>query len=176
MQCPFIPTICSSCLLPNLCLCYRADFEVQPRVKLKCHRFCAQVAEAAAQYSSNQSEDSGKHEAALYAALAGHLKQILPVCHTRADILWAYTRSWLESQVDKHLADGNDKGDVVASLRLGMDAVASTKRDHPEEVHRVVLDDVAAFWPPTRCDLTCMTSALVSLCNNRLQCAVCNAS
>ena len=120
-------------------------------IAASCH-FCSQVAEAAAQHSNHQSEESGKHEAALYAALAGHLKQVLPVCQTRADILWAYTRSWLECQVDKHLADGNDKGNLVTGLRLGMDAVASTKRD--EEVHRVVCDDVAGFWPPARSDLT----------------------
>ncbi|KAL3133860.1 hypothetical protein ABBQ32_008326 [Trebouxia sp. C0010 RCD-2024] len=108
---------------------------------------CYQVAEAAAQHASHLSEASGKHEAAVYSTLAGHLHRILPVCHASADILWAYTRCWLESQVDQHLAKSSDKGDLAKGLRLGKDAVAATQRDHPEEVRRVVLDDVADFWP-----------------------------
>lgn len=112
------------------------------------NQFCGpQVAEAAAQHCSHLSESSGKHEAAVYGALAGHLQRILPVCHNRADILWAYTRCWLESQVDRHLADSSGKGDLASGLRAGKDAVAST---HPQEVHRVVLDDVNDFWPPSR--------------------------
>ena len=113
-----------------------------------------QVAEAASQHSSPASEDSGKHEAAVYAALSGYLNRILPVCHTRADILWAYTRSWLETQVDRSLAVKGNASELTAGLRLGQDAVAVTKRDHPEEVHCIVLDDVEAFWPPDRCGLT----------------------
>lgn len=111
---------------------------------------CPQVAEAAAQHSSHLSEASGKHEAAVYGTLAGHLNRILPVCHASADILWAYTRCWLESQVDQRLAESSDQGDLADGLRLGKDAVAATQRDHPEEVRRVVLDDVADFWPSSR--------------------------
>ena len=101
------------------------------------------------------SESSGKHEAAVYGALAGHLQRILPVCHTRADILWAYTRCWLESQVDRHLADSSGKGDLVSGLRVGKDAVAGTQ---PQEVHRVVLDDVSDFWPPSRYQVVYLVS------------------
>ena len=115
-----------------------------------CACWCAQVAEAAAQHGSHLSETSGKHEAAVYGTLAGHLHRILPVCHASADILWAYTRCWLESQVDQRLAESSDKGDLANGLRLGKDAVAATQRDHREEVHRVVLDDVADFWPCSR--------------------------
>lgn len=90
----------------------------------------------------------------MYGALAGHLQQVLPVCHTRADVLWAYIRCWLESQVDRHLAESLGKGGLVNGLRVGKDAVACTQQGRPEEVHRVVLDDVADFWPPSRYRLT----------------------
>ena len=123
-----------------------------------------QVAEAAAQQCSHQSEDAGKHEAALYGALAGHLQRILPVCHTRADVLWAYTRCWLESQVDRHLAESSGKGDLVSGLQVGKDAVASTQQGCPEEVHKVVLDDVADFWPPSRYCLVQLYSCLYLIC------------
>lgn len=127
---------------------------------------CPQVAEAAAQHASHLSEASGKHEAAVYSTLAGHLHRILPVCHASADILWAYTRCWLESQVDQHLAKSSDKGDLAKGLRLGKDAVAATQRDHPEEVRRVVLDDVADFWPCSRyhTDLLAAGPVPVSFC------------
>lgn len=100
----------------------------------------------------------------MYGALAGHLQRILPVCHTRADILWAYTRCWLESQVDSHLSENSDKGDLVSGLRLGQDAVASAQREHPEEVHRVVLDDVANFWPPSRYQIIYLELDLYPFC------------
>lgn len=111
-----------------------------------------QVAEAAAGNSSS-SETAGRHEAALYAALAGHVHKVLPVCQTRADVLWAYTRSWLETQVDKQLAENQedqDNADLRAALRVGVDAVASVRHDHLQEVHKVVLDDITGFWPPSR--------------------------
>ena len=120
---------------------------------VKEHAADSQVAEAAAEHCSLLSEASGKHEAALYGALAGHLQKVLPVCHTRADVLWAYTRCWLESQVDRHLAESSGKGDLVRGLQVGKDAVASTKQGRPEEVHRVVLDNVVDFWPPSRYEL-----------------------
>ena len=111
------------------------------------------MAEAAADSGSQASEASGQHEAALYATLAGHLRKVLPACQTRADILWAHTRCWLEAQVDKQLAANQDQddSDLQAALSVGVDAVAATRRDRPEEVHKVVLDDVTGFWPPSRC-------------------------
>ena len=123
---------------------------------------CLQVAEAAADNSSQVTEASGQHEAALYATLAGHLHKVLPVCQTRADVLWAYTRCWLEAQVDRQLAAGQDQddSDLHAALSVGTDAVAATRRDRPEEVHKVVLDDVTGFWPPSRywfCHAKCST-------------------
>lgn len=82
---------------------------------------------------------------------------MLPVCQTRADVLWAHTRCWLEGQVDRQLAAGQDQddSDLHAALSVGVDVVAATQRDRPEEVHKVVLDDVAGFWPPSRYLLQC---------------------
>lgn len=98
----------------------------------------------------------------MYGALAGHLHRVLPVCHASADILWAYTRCWLESQVDQHLAESLEKGDLANGLRLGKDAVASTQHNHPEEVHRVVLDDVADFWPSCRYHIHLLVAGAVN--------------
>jgi len=112
------------------------------------------VAETAAESHHQSSEMAGRHEAALYATLAGHLAKILPVCQTRADFLWAHSRCWLEAQVDKQLAAGQDQddSDLHAALSAGLDAVGSTRHAQPEEeVHSIVLDDVTAFWPPSRC-------------------------
>ncbi|KAL0039521.1 hypothetical protein WJX77_000542 [Trebouxia sp. C0004] len=114
---------------------------------------CYQVAEAAAESHHQSSEMAGKHEAALYATLAGHLGKILPVCQTRADFLWAHSRCWLEAQVDQQLAASQDQDDsgLRAALSVGLDAVASTRHAQPEEeVHSIVLDDITAFWPPSR--------------------------
>jgi hypothetical protein len=45
-----------------------------------------------------------KHEAAVYAALCGHLQNMLPVCSSWEDAAWAFCRAWLEQQVDRGLA------------------------------------------------------------------------
>jgi len=122
-----------------------------------------QVAETAAESHQQSSEMAGKHEAALYATLAGHLAKILPVCQTRADFLWAHSRCWLEAQVDKQLAasQDQDESDLHAALSAGLDAVGSTRHAQPEEeVHSIVLDDVSAFWPPSRC---CSDDLLASI-------------
>ncbi|KAL0045486.1 hypothetical protein WJX82_007971 [Trebouxia sp. C0006] len=114
---------------------------------------CYQVAETAADSHQQSSEMAGKHEAALYATLAGHLAKILPVCQTRADFLWAHSRCWLEAQVDKQLAASQDQDDsgLHAALSAELDAVGNTRHAQPqEEVHSIVLDDVTAFWPPSR--------------------------
>ena len=105
----------------------------------------------AAEDNSHSSETAGQHEAALYAALASHVHKILPVCQTRADVLWAFARSWLALQVDKQLAenDGQDSK-LRTGLRLGQDAVSETQRAHSEEVRKVLLDDATSFWPPSR--------------------------
>ena len=113
-----------------------------------------QVAETAADSHQQSSEMAGKHEAALYATLAGHLAKILPVCQTRADFLWAHSRCWLEAQVDKQLAASQDQDEsgLHAALSAELDAVGNIRHAQPqEEVHSIVLDDVTAFWPPSRC-------------------------
>ena len=109
-----------------------------------------QVAEAAAEDFSGSSELAGQFEAALHAALCGHLQKILPVCQTRADVLWAYTRSWLELQLDSMLNHNQETG-LTDGLRAGLDAAHAVKRSNPEQPVRIVMDDLANFWPPTRC-------------------------
>ena len=142
-----------------------------PQAVIRSSRSCSvlsccmhlQVAEAAAESHQQSSEMAGKHEAALYATLAGHLSKILPVCQTRADFLWAHSRCWLEAQVDKQLAASQDQDDsgLHAALSVGLDAVGSTRHAQPEEeVHSIVLDDVSAFWPPSRC---CSDDLLASI-------------
>ena len=102
-----------------------------------------QVAEAA--------EATGQHEAALYAALAGHFQKVLPVCQTRADVLWAYARSWLALQVDQQLSeDQGQDSNVQSALQLGQDSVKAVQRADSEEVRKAVLDDVTNLWPLNR--------------------------
>ena len=82
----------------------------------QCCTFClrTQVAEAA-EDRSHSTEAAGQHEAALYAALASHVHKILPVCQTRADILWAYTRSWLALQVNISRACSETQEQLVSN-------------------------------------------------------------
>ena len=109
-----------------------------------------QVAEAAENRGSS-TQAAGQHEAALYAALAGHFQKILPVCQNRADVLWAYARSWLALQVDQQLSeDQGQDSSLQSALQLGQDSVKAVQRADPEEVRKVVLDDVTSCWPPDR--------------------------
>eukprot|EP00271_Cylindrocystis_brebissonii_P014414 TRINITY_DN35764_c0_g1_i1.p1 TRINITY_DN35764_c0_g1~~TRINITY_DN35764_c0_g1_i1.p1 ORF type:complete len:1238 (+),score=329.38 TRINITY_DN35764_c0_g1_i1:57-3770(+) len=44
------------------------------------------------------------HEAAVYAALCSNVRRMLPACTSWEGACWAFFRSWLDSQVDRHLA------------------------------------------------------------------------
>lgn len=72
---------------------------------------------------------------------------ILPVCQTRADVLWAHSRSWLELQVDSMLSQ---ESGLTDGLRAGLDAAQAIKRNNPEQPIRLVLSDLSDFWPPNR--------------------------
>ncbi|CAA2972462.1 nuclear pore complex NUP107 [Olea europaea subsp. europaea] len=45
-------------------------------------------------------QDSGKYEAAVYAAQCSNLKRMLPVCTDWESACWAMAKSWLDAQVD----------------------------------------------------------------------------
>ncbi|XP_071731961.1 nuclear pore complex protein NUP107 isoform X2 [Rutidosis leptorrhynchoides] len=49
-------------------------------------------------------QESGKYEAAIYAANCSNVKRILPICTDWESACWALTKSWLEVQVDVELS------------------------------------------------------------------------
>ena len=67
-------------------------------------------------------------------------------------MLWAYSRSWLELQIDSVLNQSQETA-LTDGLRIGLDAAQAVKRSNPEQPFRVVLDDLANFWPPAGCVL-----------------------
>lgn len=62
---------------------------------------CYQAAERIA--AAVDTTGQGKHEAAVYAVLSGHLARALPACGTWEDSLWAHLRCWLECTVDAEI-------------------------------------------------------------------------
>jgi hypothetical protein len=65
------------------------------------------MAQAADQIAAS---GGGRFEAAVCASLAGHVARILPVCGKWVDALWAFSRCWLELELDERL-----KADALAS-------------------------------------------------------------
>lgn len=90
---------------------------------------CMKAAEAAAA----QALPAGRYEAAVYAALCGHLQHMLPVCGSSwEDACWAYCRAWLDVAVDEALGlDATPQAQllaeelVVAAAQLHGDAAAA---------------------------------------------------
>ncbi|KAM9171408.1 LOW QUALITY PROTEIN: nuclear pore complex protein Nup107 [Pangshura tecta] len=50
-----------------------------------------------------EDEQFNRYERAIYAALSGNLKQLLPVCHTWEDTVWAYFRVMVDSLVEHEI-------------------------------------------------------------------------
>ncbi len=73
-----------------------------------------QAAEAAAGALERTGGGSGggAHEAAVYAALCGHVARVLPVCGGWEDVAWAYFRAWLDLSVAMQLEAEQDQDQV----------------------------------------------------------------
>ncbi|KAJ2541517.1 Nucleoporin nup84, partial [Coemansia sp. RSA 1933] len=52
-------------------------------------------------------ENNDVYERALYAALGGRLDEVLLVCETWEDYLWAYVNTMIEAKIDSRIADTN---------------------------------------------------------------------
>lgn len=70
--------------------------------KWSCYQAAEKIADAAG------ATGGGLYEAAVYAALAGHLPRVLPVCTSWEDRAWAHLRCWLDCAVDRRLGVGRD--------------------------------------------------------------------
>ncbi|KAF8067307.1 SRL1 [Scenedesmus sp. PABB004] len=66
---------------------------------------CFAAAEAAA-----TATPGNRWEAAVYAALCGHVARMLPVCASWEDEAWAYCRAWLDLQTDAMLSEDVEQG------------------------------------------------------------------
>lgn len=60
-----------------------------------------------------EDEQFNRYERAIYAALSGNLKQLLPVCDTWDDAVWAYFRVMVDTVVEQEMwASGASMGEV----------------------------------------------------------------
>lgn len=64
---------------------------------------------------SKKLSESGRStmEAAVYAAMCGYIEHILPACESWEDLLWAYSKSWLDVQVHCQLSGINTEARVL---------------------------------------------------------------
>ncbi|KAK9868324.1 hypothetical protein WJX84_000355 [Apatococcus fuscideae] len=94
---------------------------------------CYQAAEkSAAAYQEHGGCRGGMMEAALYAALAGHLQCLLPLAASWEDLCWALSRCWLDCEVDRLLSSQpapaqvtledlkGDLGECAAEVDMGV--------------------------------------------------------
>lgn len=88
----------------------------------------------------------GPHEAAVYAALCGHVARVLPVCTTWEDAAWAYFRAWLDLSVAMQLEADID-GDQVP-----LDAVMAALQGVDGVQVQEGMAAAAGAWPLPRCE------------------------
>lgn len=94
-----------------------------------------------------EDNDISSFEKAIYAALSGNLKQLLPVCTSWEDCLWAYFKVLLDGRVEQELKVLHDDSDLPqeyfsATEDLTPSKIFSELDAHPDFAVRSVGKDV----------------------------------
>ncbi|KAJ2319806.1 Nucleoporin nup84, partial [Coemansia sp. RSA 2704] len=91
-------------------------------------------------------EGNDSYERALYAALSGRLDEVVPVCESWADAVWAHVNSMIETRIESSICDGSQLYAAAPTQSFGHIQSRYPPVDNMQQVFGVVASHDSDAW------------------------------